>query len=463
MDITLEHQLITLLLTLGFAKMEDTFETKVTLSHALIEEAQIIRLHDYLTHTAYIDLSPPFNYLEELEEHTTKVENHLKADKTHLEGTDIFAMENNNTYYTYFLNEGYVGISKNEGCFLIGGEAVKPDSEEGWKLVGQMVKQFNEENEGTDIPVVEKLVVPVTLDNSISKLRYVGLGSKNILNLGTNIATRENLLKAGSAFPLYNIESEAFEFREDNSEGQYALCKIIRSQKLAQAPVWRTLVSRKIVEVSAISKRIAKSKEFLLKILGELAEFSYTLGNKLLPESLGQLDDLANLTSGLSTHSAERVYDSGTYAIANVFLDRTIREIREKLQYYQNSYMNEQKILKNILETAIKPLVSIVTNNMKGLTKVEPFLDAFKQSVKTTSMKYDATSRVLLQQFQYVSPKASDLLRYYQVLKFPFFTRSYEVTLNIPFEHIVQGENVCVFVEPTRRTFSHVVGMYFIL
>ncbi len=426
----------------------ENFETKLALSHALIEEAQIIKLEDPSSHTSYIDFAPPLDYLKKLEDSATNVKTHLDNDLAHLKGTDIYAMEYNNTYFTYFSSEGTYGLSGNEGCFLIGAEAYKPATVAGWEQVATMVKEFNTENQDTEIPTPEKILVPITLDNASSKLKYVGIGTKEPLDLPTTVATRANKLKAAQAFPLYNINTNTFEFREENSQA-WALCKVIRSQKLVQAPMWRTLAIRKKKEVENILNSINKAKDFLNNLLGEFEDFTYTLGNKVMVENLDNLNELATLQTELGSHSATDIQDSGQYALANVFLDRFVNTLKDKLQYYRTKFINKAQVLKKVLTTAIKPIVIIVTNKIRGVTNVQPFIDAFKQSIKATLSKYDPNAKVLLQQFQYFSPNQNDLLRYFKVLKFPVITNTYEVTLKTPFIHLIQGTDNCQFVQPT--------------
>ncbi len=427
----------------------ETPDAGLALSHALIEEARILKLEKFETHTAYVDLSGPFAFLKTLKEEATKIKTHLAEDMTHLKSTSLYAMEKNGTYFTYFLSDGDYGHSKTEGCFLIGGEAFKPETAAGWKSVGDMVKEFNEANEGSTIPIVEKLLVPVRLDNSVSKLRYVGIGSKEILELDASIATRINLLKAGSAFPLYDIKNDQFVFRDSNTPPAHALCKVIRNQKTVQAPVWRTLVARKEVEIESLLEDIEEKNTFLLNLFGEFAAFTYTLGNKIKAEDMEPLDDLTNLITELGSHSAANVYDSGTYAIASVFLDRLVNVFRQKMAYYNNLFSLKTQILKRILTVVIRPLLTIVSNNLHGISNVNPFIEAFKLSIKATTTKYDPNAKVLLQEIQYYSPQKSDLLSYLSILKFPIMTSTFEVIVRTPYQHVITGSDTCQFVSST--------------
>ena len=422
-------------------------ETQMALSHAIIQAGKIIRGGSLSTYTTYVDFEPVFSYLRKLKDHGDALKLHLDKDISHLEGKDLYAMEHNNSYFTYFHSEGTYG-SGNPGCFLIGAEAYKPGTAEEWEDVATMVKKFNDLNEGTDIPRPTKLIVPVRVDVKSSALKYVGLGSKAELKLDSTVGTNLNLLKTLKAFPLYNINSKQFEFRENATE-EYVLCKLIRTRKLAQKATWLALAQRKLVEVEKFLKETKEAKEELTNFLAKFSSFSYTVGNKLGLESPGRFDDVQAMMGHLDSHSALNIIDSGRYALANVFLDKYINALKEKLGSYLLAYEDPTNVYKTMLSKGINPLLTIVNNNIKGVSDLTPFLAAFKQSIRASSFQYDTAAKVLLQEFQYQSPKRNDLLQLHKVLLFPVLTNEYEVTVNVPEQHLLEGEDMCQFVGPT--------------
>ncbi len=334
------------------------------------------------------------------------------------------------------------------GCFLIGGEGVKPKDLNGWAEIGKLVKKWNDENEGTSIPRPTKIVMPLTTDND-KNLRYVGVGSKEVLNVDGTIATNLNLVKAKQAFPLYNIVSESIEFRTENSKG-YTLCRLIYNDKLKEKTLWRTTLKRQKARITKILENIKSIKDGLLEVLGTFPSFTYSLGNKVRIESLGDLAELEELEGDLGSHAADSISKSGRFAVASMFLDNYISKISQYMDTVKKVAPEKDIFLRKVLLIALTPVLTAAATNLKGVSEHEPYLQALKNSVKGSTIKFDSANKVLLQEFSYFPPKASDLHNLYKTLRFPLLSKDHEVLLSTPSQHVLADAgktSTCQFIE----------------
>ncbi len=427
-------------------------QTKLALSHALVPEAQIIRLRNQVTHTTYIDLAPIMEYLEKLKINADSILTHLEDDIAHLKNSGFYSMKEEGIYYTFFPHEENMTGSRNAGCFLIGGQSIKPSNKEGWKKLGTLVQKFNEENkEVADIPKPTKIVVPVKTEDKSSKLKYVGIGPRATpyLELDDSIATVENLAKAATAFPLFNIETNEFEFRTEN-ELEYVVCELVGNSKITSKTAWQTEARRRKAKVEKIIHKIQDSKETFENYFDGQLPFTYSLGNKVRMENLGSLLDLDTMKTDMASHSAANIQDSGRFALANMFIDNYLSTLSTKLNEFLDLFSSKEGVYRKILKAAIEPMLHVVSTNLKSIANKKPFLSAFKRSVKNAAMKYDSSSKVFLQEFNYVPPKSEDLGTLYKILTFPIISESYEVLLHAPETHLISddgGEKFCEFIE----------------
>ncbi len=421
-------------------------ETKLALSHALVEEAKIIQIGKLLTHTTYIDVSQIFAYLDSLKTHGDSLMTHLTDDISHLSSSSLYSMEENKTSYTFFLTEGTIGPGA-PGCFLIGGEAVKPENINGWKKWAEIVQQWNTANKDTTIPKPTKLIMPVKTNNE-KKLIYVGTGFKGELKMDTTVENVD-LVKARTAFPLFNIESQEVEYRTANEEA-YVLCRLIYNDKIKEKGLWLTMAQRKEAEMQKVLNSIAATKQTLLDFLRELPEFSYTLGNKVRIETLGDLAELTEMNGDLSSHSADSMDKSGRFAVANVFFNQYIEKIRTFLEKVNLVIPNDATFSKKILFAALLPVVNAALTGLRGVSNMEPYTQSLKSSVKGSLTKYDAANKVILQEFSYYPPKISDLHFLYKIITFPLLTKEHEVVLDLPTSHLIveatEGDT-CQFIK----------------
>ncbi len=416
---------------------------KLCLSHALVRKAGIINTQDRDIQTTYIDFSHMLTLLDSLIEHANGLVNHIDADLRHLSSVDLFAMEADGTYYAFQSSVA----NPESGCHLIGGDPVELSDKPKFDALGDAIKEFNEKNKNTAIPEITKFVVYVEPTDD-GKLKYKLSGKE--LTLDSSILTPANLLKVGKAFPLYDIGTKSFVFRDANYPDS-TVCKITRTDKRQQILLWKTLATRKKADVEDLKRQVVSSKEAFITMLQTLTQFTYSLGTKLRIDSYPTSNGLRNFKDELPKYSTTNIQRVGQFALANVFLDRYVDKLKEYHRNFTTQYLGKDEIFSMVLSRTTDYLVDAAKPRLQGLADTVPLLGALRDSVKSSTRKYDPNHKVLLQEVSYYSPKIDDIRTYYKIVPFPVLTKKYEVVLNTREDHLITDEPAekCTFVSNT--------------
>lgn len=412
---------------------------KLTFTHGLIKQRNIIRIGESVPKNTYISLQRPFEVLDTLQNHLSVIISALEDDLQHLSASTLTSFTYKDRYFTF--GQNVLSPNRNKGCKLIGQEPVEFGSKEELEGIAEAVKNFNQGNEGvTEIQPVTQFMIPVLTDGT--QLKYPSGKTLDIQ------ASTSQKLDATSITPVIYVANKTIHFRNADTKVPI-LCEIAGTDKRKHRGTWKTFALRRKTWAKEIQTQVQKTKTLLNSVLATSTPFKYTHGvaqTFKVNQALGMIQTMKRELSG---HAAVNIHDQSLFALATVYIQNYLDKLNKIAKHVSDQFGDEKSIKTKLLAFALEELVQNLRQQVQNKTMMTTFTLALKNTLKTTKIYYDQGRRMVLLQIVGYVPQESDLMTSYRMLSLPFPTATSEVTLNTPSKHLIVDNSYtrCLFLD----------------
>ena len=283
-------------------------ENYLALTHSLQYQTQVLVQTDTVRQDTLIDASPLFDAIKALLMHAASVRDQMISDLNHLSSQFSHAFVHNDRHYAFTPNKvskltNKDGLDIFSPCRIVATQQAEFNSTAELEAFADAVMSYNDNNKGTNLPLVTKIVLPLETDER-SKTYYVL--TKHQFSPASTWDTSD-LLRTSMRFPVYDLTTKAFIFPEDD-DPQHMACDLTSSpDKIQNRAEWRTFVERRRVHAAQLHTQILAMKQTLLTHLNSFDSFTYSNGASSPLPLPHELSDLAHLGTQLSGHSASNI------------------------------------------------------------------------------------------------------------------------------------------------------------
>lgn len=224
----------------------------------------------------YIDITKPFEILDEVKTAAESIQAQLQQDTEHLETIGSFIWKE--VYYSFLPDITKSLVSR--ACALAGMSTAEVKTKSDFESLADAITEYNQKIEGTQIDQVTKFLIPIT--NSIgagghpgTDLLFVVSGDK--YEIPTDAVDKTRIVKAP---PIYDVEGKTIQFPKEDTP-QPMLCFYGDSEiadKIKNRALWKTMSEFKIKKAERLVREIGEIRRKLTSSLGSLTPFKYTSG-----------------------------------------------------------------------------------------------------------------------------------------------------------------------------------------